>query len=80
MLQSPLQTIQQISSFLGCNHSKEFLEEVVRLTSFENMKMLEEQRKDAFLGGFWKEENPGFLWKGLYNVKCEKRAFKGLGS
>ena len=65
MLQNPLQSIQQISSFLGCNHNKEFLEEVVRLTSFENMKMVEQQRNDALLEDYWKEENPGFVWKGL---------------
>ena len=64
MLQNPLQSIQQISSFLGCNHNKEFLEEVVRLTSFENMKIVEQQRKDPNLKGYWKEENAGFVWKG----------------
>ena len=59
LLQNPLQSIQQISSFLGRNHNKEFLEEVVKLTSFENMKMVEQQRNDALLEGYWKEENPG---------------------
>ena len=65
MLQDPLQSIQQISSFLGYNQSKEFFEEVVRLTSLENMKIVEQERMKSILKGYWKEENAGFVWKGM---------------
>ena len=63
-LQNPLQEIQKISCFLGCNQSKQFCEEVVKLTSLEHMKVVEKQRSGQSSQMYWKDGKAGFIGKG----------------
>ena len=66
--QDSLKTIQQISQFLGFNHSKEFCEEVVRLVSLENMKAVEQHRMGEFHKQYSTEGNAGFVRTGKCSV------------
>ena len=63
--QDPLKSVQKVSSFLGCSHSRAFCEEVVRLTSVENMKHVEQQMMDVNGSrDIWKNGQSGYVNSG----------------
>ncbi|XP_013384110.1 sulfotransferase family cytosolic 1B member 1 [Lingula anatina] len=45
--EAPLQVLPELSAFLGCDRSPEFLQKVAEATSFENMKTVKEEQMKA---------------------------------
>ena len=60
-----MQTLQQISSFLGYPRTKAFCEGVAELTSLENMKIFEKQEAaESLPKDYWKSGQDGFVRTG----------------
>ena len=55
----------KISTFLSYKYDRAFCEEVVRLTSIENMRKVEQERPCDFTGIPWKKGQEGVIREGL---------------
>ena len=60
-----MKEVIKISEFLNYKYDEAFCEEVVRLTSVENMKKLEQERPSHFTGIPWKKGQEGITREGL---------------
>ena len=63
----------KISEFLGYKRDAAFCEEVVRMTSIENMKKLEQERLLEFNAMYWRKGEEGFVQEGMHAFRQLKR-------